>query len=46
MKVNFPLIQSTLDVNISSVLSMQLYVARKFMTGETEASVIASRYVW
>jgi len=42
MKANFPLIQYTLKVNIALTLLVQLYTARKFMTGETEASVIAS----
>lgn len=42
MKINFTFIQCTLDVNISSTLSMHLYGARKFMIRETEASVIAS----
>lgn len=42
MEVNVPLIQYTLNVSISSTLLVQLYAVRKFMTEETEASVIAS----
>lgn len=42
MKVNFPLIQYISNIIISLMLLVQLYAARKFMTVETEASVIAS----